>query len=312
MPATRLLRRPLALLLLPSVAVCVRLSATPPHHLCARTPPPPHACATTTTPWTELVEGTSERLTDAQCAKTVTSVVSEGVLSTHFDGDGDGLNFNSHVDFFADEQGCPVFLLQSDQAADNLAAAASAGFFARAPRGLAQAGSSVRLTGSVEAYLSDEITDDKLVAMAAQTGLSVEQLAAAAWRRLVPARVHLTDVVRQVEAWVAPSDYADAEANPLAKSTAALLAKVNGKHAADLARFASVYTGAGRVVAAELLLVDQLGFDMRVLSEGAGGAPERTTHRVGLQMPPQNEEEAVSAFMKLFQEAYERENGFLT
>ena len=35
------------------------------------------------------------------------------------------------------------------------------------------------------------------------------------------------------------------------------------------------------------------------------------TFRVGFNMPPQNEEEALSLFMKLFQEAYERANGFM-
>ena len=31
--------------------------------------------------------------------------------------------------------------------------------------------------------------------------------------------------------------------------------------------------------------------------------------RAGFKMPPANEEEGTSIFMKLFQEAYERENG---
>ena len=33
--------------------------------------------------------------------------------------------------------------------------------------------------------------------------------------------------------------------------------------------------------------------------------------RVGFRVPPANEEEGVSLFMKLFQEAYEREKGWM-
>ena len=60
------------------------------------------------------------------------------------------------------------------------------------------------------------------------------------------------------------------------------------------------------VVTSEVLGVDQLGFDVRV--DLAGGSELR---RVGFNQPPQNLEEALSLFMKLFQEAWEREAGLL-
>jgi len=128
------------------------------------------------------------------------------------------------------------------------------------------------------------------------------------WRRLVPNRVHLTDAVRQVEAWVAASEYAEAAANPLAPAATKLLAKMNGAHAESLKRFAAVYTGieASQVSGAELLGVDQLGFDLRVTQIGSS-----TLTRVGFRLPPANEEEGVSVFMKLFQEAFEREQGWM-
>ena len=46
------------------------------------------------------------------------------------------------------------------------------------------------------------------------------------------------------------------------------------------------------------------------LSPGSGES-EATTERVGLKVPPQNAEEAISAFTKLFQEAYARQNGWI-
>ena len=62
------------------------------------------------------------------------------------------------------------------------------------------------------------------------------------------------------------------------------------------------------IAEAELLGVDQLGFDLRAKLNAA--APS-TVMRIGFRMPPANEEEGISVFMKLFQEAYEREHGFM-
>ena len=60
--------------------------------------------------------------------------------------------------------------------------------------------------------------------------------------------------------------------------------------------------------AACLLGVDQLGFDLQARL-GRGAAP--TVTRIGFRLPPANEEEGISVFMKLFQEAYERQHGFM-
>lgn len=92
------------------------------------------------------------------------------------------------------------------------------------------------------------------------------------------------------------------------KLRASKLSKMNGAHAQSLKRFAAVYCGMelSKVSSAELLGVDQLGFDLRVTQ---GGSSSLT--RVGFRLPPANEEEGVSVFMKLFQEAYEREQGWM-
>jgi hypothetical protein len=42
-----------------------------------------------------------------------------------------------------------------------------------------------------------------------------------------------------------------------------------------------------------------------------GPSAPPSTIRGGFKMPPANAEEGTSLFMKLFQEAYERENGFM-
>ena len=262
------------------------------------------------TAWVDLTDE-AQRLTDAQMARTVAAVCSEGVLCTQLsvDAGGEGAAFTSHAPFVVDADGCLLTPMASAEVQTNLAANGAASFHMRAPRGGAASGSAVTLIGAAEEYPTDEVLDEQLMRLSKATGDSVEELAARPWRRFVPARVHLADGVRGVEAWLPASEYAEAEANPLAAATTTLLGKINGQHGPALRRFAAIYAGvqpASDVAEAELLCVDQLGFDMRVK---LGEMAPSTLMRVGFRMPPTNEEEGTSLFMKLFQEAFEREHG---
>jgi len=264
--------------------------------------------AASTAVWGDLSEQ-ALRLTDAQLTRTVVAACVEGTLCTTLDAtDFDGATFSSAEAFVSDVAGTIMLALSSEQAASNLAARGSASFFVRAPRGGAAADSSVTLIGDVEEMSADDISDADLAKLSAATGKSAEEVAAQPWRRLVPSRVHMSDAVRSVEAWVPASEYAEAAANPLAPATATLLTKINGLHSDSLKRFAAVYRDVdlAKVSDAELLSVDQLGFDLRVTQGGAS-----TISRIGFRLPPANEEEGVSVFMKLFQEAYERQQGWM-
>jgi len=268
------------------------------------------AVETPTLSWTDLTDD-AQRLTDAQTSRTVTAVCTEGVMSSQMrTADAvDGV-FSSHAPFFVDAQGCPIMPLSSAEVEGHLAADPAVSFYARAPGGGAAARSAVTLVCQAEAISVDEVADDQLASLSAVAGTSVEELAKRSWRRLVPQRVHLNDAVRGVEAWVPLSEYSVAEANPLAPAAASLLSKINGQHRPALRRFAAVYTGVpvDSVIEAELLSVDQLGFDLRAqLGPSAPSSPMR----IGFRLPPGNEEEGISVFMKLFQEAYERQNGFM-
>lgn len=265
------------------------------------------------TAWVDLTDE-AQRLTDAQTARTVAAVCSEGVLCTQLSADagGEGAAFTSYAPFVVDDNGCLLTPVPSAEVQANLAASGgAASFHMRAARGGAASGSAVTLIGVAEEHPTDEVLDDQLMRLSKVTGDSVEELAARPWRRIVPARVHLADGVRGVEAWLPASEYAEAEANPLAAATTTLLAKINGQHGPALRRFAAIYAGVqpvSEVEEAELLCVDQLGFDLHV-KLGAMAPP--TLMRVGFRMPPTNEEEGTSLFMKLFQEAFEREHGSL-
>jgi len=253
--------------------------------------------------WTDLSEEAA-RPTDAQLSRTVAAVSESGTLSTSLGVDGEAAIFSHHIGgFIADAAGCPQFPLHSKQAEDSLEVDRSATLLLRAPSGGAAAGSSVALVGELHELSVDDLSDAELSVVAQASGLDVQTVAGRPWRRLVPARVHLFDAVRDVEAWVPPAEYAGAEANPLSSAFGSLLQKINGQHAASLRRFAACYAGAEAVRSAEVLGVDQLGFDLRAEIEGAPPAQMR----LGFKYPPANEEEGISVFMKLFQEAWERE-----
>jgi len=264
----------------------------------------------TPTKWSDLTDE-AQRLTDAQAARTVAAVCSEGVLISRATMLGaDGAAFASHAPFVVDEQGCPLTPLSSKEGTANLEQSTAASFFACAPRGGAAAGSGITLVGNVEAVSADDIDDATLNQLSQLIGASVEEVAKRPWRRLMVESVHLQDAVRGSEAWVPASEYSSADPNPLAPSAAALLTKINTMHMPALKRFAAVYAGvpAEQLAEAELLGVDQLGFDLMAKLNAAAPA---TTMRIGFKQPPANEEEGISVFMKLFQEAYERENGFM-
>jgi len=259
-------------------------------------------------PWADLAEDAT-RLTDAQTARTVLAISSEGVLCTQAAVPGaEGAAFASHAPYVVDEDGCPLTPLRSIEAKGNLAGSKLLTFFARAPRGGAAGGSAVSLIGKVEEIASDDITDAQLAAISQADGTSVESLAQLPWLKLTPSRVHLFDATRGIESWVVASEYADCEPNPLGDSASVLLSKVNCQHADALRRFTAVYAGVSQaeLTRAEVLGVDHLGFDLRY-QLGEAAPPSST--RIGFKLPPANLEEATSLFMKLFQEAYEKQTG---
>lgn len=253
------------------------------------------------------------RLTDAQIARTVALVSgANGVLCTQLPAEfgAAGAVFPTPTPFVVDSSGCPVMPIASAEAVSNLQLSKTVTFYARAPSGGAAANSVVTLVGDVEMVPEADIEDDQLRAVCQATGEAAEQVAARPWARLVPSRVHLNDAVRMAEAWVPTAEYAEAEPNPLADASATLLSKMNTQHAPALRRFAAVYAGVPPedLEVAELLAVDQMGFDMRVQ---LGPSAPVSLVRAGFKLQPANAEESTSIFMKLFQEAYERQNGFM-
>jgi len=261
------------------------------------------------TPWADIAPD-AQRLTDASSAKTVLSVCSGGSLCTRLAVDSvAGVGFPSHVGYVTDDEGCPLILLGDSQAATNVREAAATALDGKAPASfVAHNEASVALLGHLESYDPSDLSEFQLSQAAERAGIPADELQGAAWHRLVPERVHYADPRLGLEAWVAAQDCASAAPNPLAGVRADLLSKLATRQP-DLDRLAAALAGVppAEVARSEVITVDQLGFDLRV--ETTQGAAE--LRRVGFKLPPQNLEEALSLFVKLFQEAYERQHGWL-
>jgi len=260
------------------------------------------------TPWADIVTGEkAQRLTDASAAKTVLTVCSGGTLCTPLAEGGSG--FMSHASYVLDDDGFPAFPLADSQATVNLRDAVSkdgtspVSFFVHGT-------ASTTLLGRVETFDVTLLSEYTRKLALERSGLSDEALMSAAWRRVVPKRVYYTDPIRGSESWVAASDYTAATANPLAGANAELIQRMTSKQA-DLFRVGAAFADVSvdEIVSCEVLGVDQLGFDLRTVT--LDGAQEGEVRRIGFKMPPQNLEEALSLFMKLFQETYERQQGWL-
>ena len=125
--------------------------------------------------------------------------------------------------------------------------------------------------------------------------------------------MHYADAIYGSEVWIANEEYAEAEASALTGDASGLLLKLNNKHVSDLTRFAAVYCSVPEadIRACRVLSIDHLGFDLGVLCKSGCTMRESNVVRIGLKVSPQTAEEAVSAFTKLFQEAYARQQGWM-
>lgn len=144
--------------------------------------------------------------------------------------------------------------------------------------------------------------------------------------RLTPSKIYFVGGFGVQATWVPVEDYLHAEPDILAQEAAGIVAKLNRESVADMT-----------LVATHLLLddienddvdkvrvtsVDRLGLDMRVTTtsrKGKGGGPRRSTSnnklvtdefRLGFRIPVLSVEDAKSEIQKIFQEAWERGQGY--
>lgn len=268
------------------------------------------------------------RLSVEEKAKTVITVCNSGTLCTKSNHDGiEGAPFGSFVDYVLDDQGNPILLMNemsmhtvninSDESGNGLVT-----LFAQFnKKGLSdgvnkgQDISRCSITGKVEKIDPSTAEDIDTIRMrysiAHAYADQVMDSPKFAFYRLVPEKVYFVGGFGVLAKWVPVDEYRDAAADILAMETGDIVSKLNKEHMEDLQLTAQHLLGCTDVEKVRVTNVDRLGLDVRVTSKGNRRNKLITDEfRIGFRIPVISVEDAKSEVLKVFQEAWEKGNGY--
>jgi len=270
------------------------------------------------------------RLSVEEKAKTVTSVCTSGTLcttSTH--EEINGAPFGSFVDYVLDDEGSPIFLMNEMSMhtlniANNpdgmvtlftqLGGKSGYGGGGNAPRG--QDVSRCSITGTIQKIESEAVDDLNTIRMRYSiTHAYADQVMDSprfAFYRIRPVKVYFVGGFGVLAKWVPVEEYQQAAADILAKEASEIVAKLNRDHVTDLAYTATHLLDCGvDIEKIRVTTLDRLGMDIRVTTKGTRRNKLNTDEfRIGFRIPVMSVEDAKSEVLKVFQEAWEKGNGY--
>lgn len=260
------------------------------------------------------------RLQVNEKARTVFSVSTSGTLCTKSSHDGiEGAPFGSFVDYVLDDEGCPVLLMNemsmhTVNVRDDPDGMVT--LFAQLGRGSeGQDSSRCSITGKLEKINDAEAQDIDAIRMRYSiTHSYADQVMDSprfAFYRLNPARVHFVGGFGVLAKWVPVDEYKEATPDILAKEASDIISRLNRDHSEDLALTAEHLLDSQDVERIRVTAVDRLGIDIRVTKKGPRANKLVTDEfRIGFRIPVISVEDAKSEILKIFQEAWEKANGF--
>lgn len=271
------------------------------------------------------------RLTIEEKAKTVISICTSGTLCTTSTHDGiDGAPFGSFVDYVLDNDGNPI-LLMNEMSMHTLNIASDPDgmvtLFAQVgskptvdesddtPRG--QDVSRCSITGTVEKIdVLDETEDLGMLRMrysiAHAYADQVMDSPRFAFYRIRPKKVYFVGGFGVSAKWVPVEEYKEAATDILAEQATEIVVKLNRDHGSDLLLTAAhLLDIEGDVEKVRVTSLDRLGMDIRVTTRGKRRNKLNTDEfRIGFRIPVMSVEDAKSEVLKVFQEAWEKGNGY--
>ena len=132
-----------------------------------------------------------------------------------------------------------------------------------------------------------------------------------AFYRLEPSRVHFVGGFGVLAKWVPVDEYKEATPDILAKDASDIISRLNRDHSEDLALTAEHLLDSQDVERIRVTAVDRLGIDIRVTKKGPRANKLVTDEfRIGFRIPVISVEDAKSEILKVFQEAWEKANGY--
>ena len=272
---------------------------------------------------------TSIRLSVEEKAKTVITVCTSGTLCTTSTSDDiEGAPFGSFVDYVLDDDGNPILLMtEMSMHTMNIVNDPSkpvtlfAQFSSKqlndsgSPQG--QDVSRCSITGLVEKI--DPATADDIDTIRMRYSIThayadqVMDSPRFAFYRIKPIKVYFVGGFGVLAKWVPVEEYKEAASDILATEAASIVSKLNREHENDLQLTAVHLLGCeGEVERIRVTSLDRLGMDIRVTTQGKGRRNKLNTDefRIGFRIPVISVEDAKSEVLKVFQEAWEKGNGY--
>ncbi len=273
---------------------------------------------------------TSIRLSVQEKAKTVITVCSSGTLCTTSNADGiDGAPFGSFVDYVLDDDGNPILLMnEMSMHTMNIVSNPSkpVTLFAQfsgkqqsqnsndVPTG--QDVSRCSITGLVEKINPD--TDEAIDTIRMRYSIThayadqVMDSPRFAFYRINPLKVYFVGGFGVLAKWVPVDEYKHAASDILAKEAVSIVSRLNRDHGSDLLLTAEHLLGCEEVERIRVTSIDRLGMDIRVTTKGKRLRNKLNTDefRIGFRIPVISVEDAKSEVLKVFQEAWEKANGY--
>lgn len=256
-------------------------------------------------------------LTQYERARTVTHVCTSGTLSTVCQNqNAQDFPFGSHVDFVLNEQGWPVFLLsEQSMHTRNFFTNSKVSLLAQQPPPVGLEGKPphpatlprVTISGTMQ-----KIVDlDELIVLRPAFSVAhsyAEQIIDSpvfSFYKLKPESVFYVGGFGVQSEWVPIREYETAKPDILAYESALVVGKMNQKYQKDLVIVCEQFLNSKGVSQVTVTSLDRLGFNIRVSS--ASGTDE---FRIGFQQQVFSVEDAKSEIIKLFQEAWEKKQGY--
>lgn len=131
-----------------------------------------------------------------------------------------------------------------------------------------------------------------------------------AFYRLKPVKIYYVGGFGVTAAWVPVDEYKNAKSDILAQDAAEIVERLNRDHGADLELVGMHLLNVQNLEDVVITGVDRLGMDIRVTSQLRRNKLVTDEFRVGFRIPVQTVEDAKSEILKIFQEAWEKGQGY--
>mmetsp|Transcript_11177 Transcript_11177/g.26863 ORF Transcript_11177/g.26863 Transcript_11177/m.26863 type:complete len:378 (+) Transcript_11177:231-1364(+) len=269
------------------------------------------------------------RLNVNEKARTVASVCTSGTLCTVSGHDGiEGAPFGSFVDYVLDDEGNPVLLMNDmsmhtiniEQNALNNEGEVSnlVTLFTQLTSETAEQSQDVSrcsFTCKVEKIPRDAEDMDAIRMRYSLTHVYADQVMDSpkfAFYRLVPEKIYYVGGFGVMAKWVDVEDYKAATPDILSKEANLIVKKLNREFKDDLESMARQLLEVEKLEDIRATNVDRLGMDVRVTRQHETRRNKLMTdeYRIGFRIPVISVEDAKSEILKVFQEAWEKGQGF--